>query len=56
MDSKAQKVNRDQENILLGDFLAFMAAIFSAFYYSANQPIVKQIPPFLAISIVMFFS
>ena len=55
-DPQAQKVDRAQENILLGDFLAFMAAIFSAFYYTANQALVHQLPPFLAISMVMLAS
>ena len=56
MDQNAKKVDSSQQNILLGDIIAFCAAIFAAVYYTANQHIVSKMPPLLAVTIIMFFS
>jgi drug/metabolite transporter (DMT)-like permease len=56
LDNKAKKVDSSQQNILLGDFLAFISSLFSAFYYQFNQQIVSKMPPLLGITSVMFCS
>ena len=56
LDVNAKKVDPSQQNILLGDIIGFFGGVSSALYYTHNKKIVSQMPPLLAISIVMTFS
>lgn len=55
-DVQAKKVDASQQNILLGDIIACFGSVFTALYYSFNKYIVNQMPPLLAISVVMTIS
>jgi len=56
LDQSAEKVNPEEQNILLGDSVALIGSFLCAIWMMKNEEIVSKMPPLYAMSLIMIVS
>lgn len=55
MDKSAEKTNTEDQNIWLGDLIAFLGSFLNAVWMVKNEEIVQKLPPLYAMFYIMLF-
>jgi hypothetical protein len=56
LDANAEKVNPEEQNILLGDSVAIIGSFLCAIWMMKNEEIVTKVPPLYAMFYIMVVS
>jgi hypothetical protein len=52
LDKNAEKVNAEEQNILLGDSIALIGSFLCAIWMMKNEEIVSKVPPLYAMFVI----